>query len=88
MLVEFQDNKGQTVWVNPVHVRMVRVRGKFTEITFGVGHGTWGLWVVKVAEAPERVAQRLNDAAGLSLASLPLDDDGELAAANPATLLG
>lgn len=89
MLVLFQDIKGQEIWINPIHVRMVCKKRKATEITFGVGHGTWGLWVVKVNADADDVAQRLNDAASnMGCAAFPLDDDGETVATNSVNLLG
>ena len=57
MLVRFEDTKGKPVWINPVHVRMLRQKRDLTEIQTP-GSSTF----VKIRMPIDQVADMLNSA--------------------------
>lgn len=74
MLVKLLDYKGAEAWINPVHVRLVRPAGRFTEIVLGTRPSMSGFWTLKVRGSPEEVAYVLN--AGMPADGYIPDDEG------------
>ncbi|TVQ30851.1 MAG: hypothetical protein EA376_11345 [Phycisphaeraceae bacterium] len=79
MLVKFIDTKGQTIWINPVHVRAVQQRKKVTEILLPFGGSTFNNMsgVIKVEEQADEVAGRISEAMPAVMAYIPDDDSGD-----------
>jgi uncharacterized protein YlzI (FlbEa/FlbD family) len=75
MLVRLTDIKGQPVWVNPIHVRAVRAKSKYTEVIVPL-NTAMGQSVVKVKESVDEVVETLNAGMPEILPPLPPDDDG------------
>ena len=73
MLVRLTELKGQPVWVNPIHVKAVRSKARFTEIIIPM-NSALGQANVKVKEPAEEVVELLN--AGMpDYLPLPPDDE-------------
>ena len=82
MLVHFQDTKGGEVWINPLHVKMVKQGRKATEIVLALS-SSFGNSVIKTSLAADEVALALNAATPEGLPFVPEDDqnlDGGAAA--------
>ena len=74
MLVRLTELKGPSVWVNPIHVKAVRGRAKYTEVIIPINTAL-GQAAIKVKESPEEVVELLNTGMPDFLPPLPLDDD-------------
>jgi uncharacterized protein YlzI (FlbEa/FlbD family) len=75
MLVRLTELRGQPVWVNPIHVKAVRPKSKFTEIIIPM-NSALGQASVKVKESAEEVVELLNAGMPDYLPPLPPDDEG------------
>ncbi len=83
MLVRFEDIKGGEVWINPVHVKLVKQARRSTEIVMALS-SSFGNSVIKVRLTPEEVSLMLNAGMPEILPLAPEDDhdtDGGAAAA-------
>jgi len=80
MLVKFTDIKGAEVWINPVHVKVVRETKKGTEILMVVGNpsglGGGGAWSVKTETPVDEAAAMLNAAMPDLAGFAPEDESG------------
>ncbi len=86
MLVKLTDSKGTDVWINPVHVRLVRRKGRHTEV-FVPFNANWGAVSIKTRQPLDEVADLLN--AGMpDLLGFAPDDDGTNSAAAAAAMAG
>jgi len=77
MLVRFTDVKGQQVWVNPIHVKMVQEKKKSTEIVFIVSTSFSVVGAIRVEEPVDEVAARISEAMPAVMAFVPDDDSGD-----------
>ena len=74
MFVRLTDIKGKPVWINPIHVRAVRQKSKFTEIVVPY-HSPMGQTVLKAREPAEEVVETLNRGmSGIMAPFIPEDE--------------
>lgn len=74
MLVRFEDTKKNQIWINPIHVKMLRDKKSVTEIYISY-QSAFGSGVLKVRMPIDEVAATLN-AAMPDLSFVPDDDPG------------
>lgn len=91
MLVRLTDTKDQPVWVNPIHVKAVRPKSKYTEV-FVPLNSSFGTVSIKVKGTPEEIVDALNAGMPDLLPPLPPEDDasggGFAGGAGAAALMG
>lgn len=91
MLVRLTETKGQPVWVNPIHVKAVRPKSKYTEV-FVPLNSAFGTVSIKVKETADEVVDALNAGMPDILPPLPPEDDaggdGFSGGAGAAALMG
>ncbi len=75
MFVRLTDHKDNPVWVNPIHVRAVRERSKYTEVVLPM-NTSMGQVIVKIKQPAEEVVELLNAGMPEFLPFPPDDDSG------------
>lgn len=59
MLVRLKDHKDETVWINPVYVRLLRQKKVYTEVYVVTGSGA-STGLIKCKEPIDEIAMQIN----------------------------